>query len=75
MFSDFDSLYFEASRRPSGVAAEAIGKRKGVAASAADCCGSGFPCGQDIVLMSLHAGPQGVTTSVVDSAADVSVVR
>ena len=30
------------------VAAEAIGKRKGVAASVADCCGSGFPCGQDV---------------------------
>ena len=29
-------------------AAEAIGKRKAVASSVADCCGSGFPRGQDV---------------------------
>ena len=36
-----------ASLKPA-VAAEATGKRKGVAASVADCCGSGLPSGQDV---------------------------
>ena len=42
-----DGCDVAASPKPA-VPAEAPGNRKGVAASVADCCGSGFPSGQDV---------------------------